>query len=428
MKDNTNNQVTIESLGSAGDGIAELCGKKLFVLYTAPGDVVEVELLSNKKAHAKIKKLYTHSSKRQDPACQHFTQCGGCSLQHVKEDYYTQFKTEIVEKLLSEIGAKTTIAPLISVKEKSRRRAEFKVQYKKGQPQIGFFSAQSHQLIALEECPVCEDSITQLLPSLKECINQLSPHISSLSLTILDKGVDITIATTKNLSLNDQELLKDWAKKQSVTRISSHPVADNQYHHTFYDTQNNTITFDKVAVAIPPGAFIQASSTAQEAIITYVKKYLEQCHYIADLYAGCGCYSASLAPHCNHVWAYEGVQSMVSALHNASIANALSNKITATTRDLFKNPLKPHELQRFDGVVINPPRNGALAQIKQLQLAKVPTIVMVSCNPTTFKRDARHLIENGYELSEITPIDQFYWTPHLELVAKFEKKKGEHPK
>jgi len=165
---------------------------------------------------------------------------------------------------------------------------------------------------------------------------------------------------------------------------------------------------------------LQATATGQDAIISCVLNYLKDCRHIADLFSGCGTYSFALASQAISIEAFEVNEAMSLAAHNAATKHDLNHKIRTSTRDLFARPLKEHELNRFDAVVINPPRTGAQAQIKQLSShQKIHAICMVSCNPSTFERDAKQLLSAGYKLTSVTPIDQFYWSNHLELVGLF---------
>ena len=227
----------------------------------------------------------------------------------------------------------------------------------------------------------------------------------------------------------DKETLIAFAEASPLVRLTiqvqpkrvSRRVPQAEDPVTLYDTDQATITFADVEVMLPPGAFLQATRAGQEAITAQVVKHLQHRDMIADLYSGCGTYSFPLIQHANRVSAYEGVSEMAAAMNNACVRHGLDERMQTTVRDLFSDPLSAEELNAFDGVVINPPRNGALPQVKQIGKSKIRQVVMVSCDPSTFKRDASALLAAGYTLTEVTPIDQFTWSHHLEVVAAFHR-------
>lgn len=434
--DNPPVKLTIDALGGIGDGLARYEGNTVFVPLTCPGDTVNAILHKAGKDHlrATATEIITPSEHRQLPPCRHFGTCGGCSLQHLNSTTYTRFKQNILAHIITELGvAPSVITPMVEVGEKSRRRAEFKIAVNKGVVSLGFYAPKSHDIIALTECPVSDDRLTALLPPLKNCLQSLKKPgmLKAISVTALDSGLDAIIIVRSPLSDSDREKLVSFAKAHNVARLNEH-IQTHELSHTspsaehstcLYDGENSAIALGGVQVLLPVGAFLQATHKGQTAITQLVTEHLAGCERIADLYAGCGTYSFELVKHTASVTAYEGTEDMVQAMHNAIIRNNLEGRMTAYTRDLFTRPLNKEELNRFDGVVINPPRNGALPQIKHLITSAARTIVMVSCNPATFKRDAQCLIKGGYRLTRATAIDQFYWSGHLELVACFQRQK-----
>ncbi len=410
-------EVTINSLGAMGDGLTEHKGQRLYVPYSCVGDRLRISPLQPK---AKILEVIEAAPDRVTPPCQHFGQCGGCSFQHLKSEKYEQFKSDTLRNILKHLNVDASIMqPLMTVGEKSRRRVELKVEYSNKQLEIGFYEARSHQLIALEECLVVESEIFALLPSLKQCLSQLSKpaQIQSVSLTQLEKGGDVIIRVSQPLNSKDGEQLTQWGKANRILRICE----DFEGYSTIYDSAQAYVSFGEVKVPLPVSAFLQASKQAEQVILSYVMQHLKGCEHVVDLYSGCGTYSFPLLQQVEFVTAIEGDAAMVKAMQKASAEHPLAGRIKALTRDLYRSPLKAKELKLFDGVVINPPRNGALPQVEKIAKTNVSKIAMVSCNPRSFQRDAKALLAAGYRMVSAVPIDQFYWTSHLEIVACFEK-------
>ena len=240
-----------------------------------------------------------------------------------------------------------------------------------------------------------------------------------MSLTALESGLDGIITTLKPLKENDQAILLHFAEAEGFSRLSLQSEGEGFY--CLYDTQQSTIRFGGIEVHLPVGAFLQASAEGEAAITRFILQHLQDCSNIADLYAGCGTYSFPLVQKTGSISAYEGAEELSQAMYNAAINSDLVLQLTTSTRDLFKRPLRSQELDCFDGIVINPPRNGALPQIKNIAKSNVAKVVMVYCNPSTFKRDLSHLIDSGYKVISAQAIDQFIWSDHLETVAYLER-------
>jgi 23S rRNA (uracil1939-C5)-methyltransferase len=427
-------ELDITRIGHMADGVGVHEGKQVFVPFTCPGDTIKALITRESKdgMRADMLKLITPSSQRQTPACKHFGTCGGCSLQHLDTASYQAFKQDMLGAFMRGIGVdEAVIAPMIIIKEGTRRRADFKMQVDNGIIRIGFFAAKSHKLIDIEECPISDAHLTAILPALKACLAELKKpgRLTSISLTALDNGLDATIKLSAAIGVQDQEKLIQFAQTNNIIRLHtqvkprhiSRKQPRAQEPVCLYDEGNASINFAGVNVALPAGAFLQASQEGQMAITQLVLQHLKGASVIADLYSGCGTYSFALIKQAERICAYEGADEMAAAMNNACVTAGFDARIATTVRDLFKHPLTTDELDYFDGVVINPPRNGALPQIENIALSNVGKVVMVSCDPATFKRDAKQLIDAGYRLTLAVPIDQFYWSRHLELVAVFEK-------
>lgn len=359
---------------------------------------------------------------QQTPPCPHYDECGGCSLQHLDEQTYYSFKQNILQKAITSLGVDTAVAqPIIPVGRYSRRRAEIKVSVRKKMVQLGFYGAKSHDVFDLNVCLVCDDKITALIPQLKAGLQSLKKPgaIKAIALTVLDNGLDAIIIRQVPLHPSDKDSLVSFFQQQGIIRLGEKDADDYSPVYPLYTLDDPLVTFGKYSVKLPAGAFLQATETGQREITQLVTRYLKPCKKVADLYSGCGTYSFQLIENVPYVSAFEGSEDMVSAMHNAIKQHHLDSRMSATVRDIFKHPLDTETLNHFDGIVINPPRNGASPQIKQIGKSTVGTVVMVSCNPVTFARDAKHLLDCGYRMAEATAIDQFYWNKHLEIVALF---------
>jgi 23S rRNA (uracil1939-C5)-methyltransferase len=343
-------------------------------------------------------------------ACQHFGKCGGCHAQFLQLDEYLQSKQHKVATLAKRLGVdKNIVQPMIAVGKGERRRASFRIAVDKGRVSLGFNAYHSHEIINIQQCFVLRPEIVALIEPLRACLQTLKKPslIEEFRITLLRDGLDVSFTTKSPLKTSDKQFLLDFFATHNIVRVceNGQRVAGG----------NALITFSDIVVELPPEAFLQASEKAQNAMQALVKQHLNGCESIVDLYSGCGTFTFPLAVRS----AYEGSSEMIAALHNAALKNNLI--VNAQTQDLFKSPLTASELAAFDGAVINPPHNGASPQCQQLAQSIIKKLVMVSCNPSTFERDAKTLLHGGYALTQLTPVDQFYWSTHLELVACFER-------
>ena len=367
-------RLTIEKLAGLGDGVGEYDGRKVFVPYTAAGDEVDALVVrdTTDAIYAKLTNIIKYSSDRIKPICKHFSKCGGCSLQHLNDKVYTDFKQKMAQEAVRKAGFSPEIVqPLVKMPVASRRRVELKVE--KGK--IGYYAEKTNKLVEIEECPVLEPELFALIKDLKNEIAN-DPEIKNIKINGVDNGY--------------------------VTSLES---------------QKSTITLGGIQVELPQGAFLQATRKSQELMANLVVYATKGSKNILDLFAGIGSYSFPLLANAS-VTAIEGEASMVKAMQDAAQKHHLKN-FKAQARDLFYKPILADELSGYDAVIINPPRAGAKLQSEQIALAKPNQVIMISCNPATFSRDARILKDAGYNLLKLTPIDQFVFSSHLELVAEF---------
>jgi 23S rRNA (uracil1939-C5)-methyltransferase len=351
--------------------------------------------------------------------CQHYLDCGGCELQHLDEIQYSQYKFDsFLEKLAKANIAPTILNPLFIVGPYKRRRCTVQINYHKGKIELGFYKKKSHQVVDMKECLILEPTIFNLLQPLRKCLASLAKPQLLNNIYILNShtGLDLLINAEYLPNMECLEKLVEFANQHNIARISW------QMHQKIVDiftAKPVTSNINNILVELPVGCFLQATKECEQLIQQQILNLVVKNHIkkVVDLYAGCGTFSLIFDDKIQ-VHAVEGEEKSINAINKAIKKYNLKNK-QATTQDLYRYPIKTENLTNFDLAIIDPPRNGASPQIKELAKSKIKTIMLVSCNVDSFIRDAKLLIAHGYKLMELTPIDQFYWTKHLELSAIF---------
>ena len=404
--------VEILRIGHKGDGET---ADGLYVPFTVPGDRVRVE---GEGDHMKPVELIAPGPTRTMPPCKHFTVCGGCVLQHVEEGAYRAWKREQVTLALAQRGiANIDIAPLIPVAPRTRRRAVLTGRFVHDAIMIGFQERGTHFICDMAECHVLHPDLFALVEPLRKHLVGILPTQgrAEIDITRTDNGIDMTLGLPRvEIDGALRTRLATFAATLGLVRLTVNGELVAQ-------TQPPVIRWAGAEVTPPPGSFLQAVPEAEATLQDLVVAGVGKAKRVADLFAGCGAFTFALAKHAA-VAAYDSETDAIAAL-NAAARNAQGLKpITAERRDLFRRPLLEHELNAFDAVVLDPPRSGAKTQVEHVAKSKVPRLVMVSCSPATFARDARILIDGGYALTRVTPVDQFLWSAHIELVALFERK------
>jgi len=346
--------------------------------------------------------------------CRHFGVCGGCTYQDMPDADYRALKRNLVVEALARHGfADAVVDEPLEVAPATRRRAVFKVAKKNGATLIGFHAAKSHAIVDMLECRVMTPALTALVPRLRETMSSLlrENEDADLHVTDADDGFDVALKWPRARKLQGE--IARMAEKLHLARVT----AGNE---TIVELAKPSIAFGAVRVALPPGSFLQPTREGEAALQARVVSALKGAKNIADLFAGCGTFTLPLAAHAK-VHAVDSDGPALDALAAAARATQGLKPVTTEKRDLFKRPLFSVELTRFDAVVLDPPRAGAAAQASQLAASKVARIAYVSCNEGSFARDARVLVEAGYRLGPVLPVDQFLWSSHIELVASFTK-------
>ena len=414
-------KATIFAMGAGGDGIAEIENakaqmEKVFVPFTLPGE--EVTLAVN-GTRADVMAVLTASPERIEPVCKHFTACGGCAMQHWQAEPYRKWKTDLVSAALKSVGIDAPLGELIVSPPASRRRAVFTATMASGKLVFGFNRMMSHSVEPIEECHVVVPAIVAALPALRAISAQLSTLAKgafSLTVTATETGLDLRADKVKAPDEALRRALVNTVLKHSFARLA---VGDE----VLVESRAPLVNFGGVMVSPPSGGFLQATSQAEHAMQAIVTGYLDGTKKIADLYCGSGTFALPLARKAT-VHAVESEGAALNALDKAwrGAVGLKMRTLTTEKRDLAVRPLMTKELEKFDAVVIDPPRAGAETQMKQLAKSTVKRIAAVSCNPQTLARDLKILIDGGYGIVSITPIDQFLWTPHVEVVVLLARK------
>lgn len=422
-------EADIVRLGEGGDGIAETAGGRLYVPLTVPGDRVRALPLRPRNGGfaARLLQVVTAGPGRAQPPCPHFGVCGGCALQHLADDAYAAWKVTRLTTALARVGlADCRIGPLVRTPPGSRRRATFAAARSAGGAmQLGFQVREAHRIVDLAVCPVLEQAIAALLAPLRRLLSGILPAgaRASVSVTLLDSGLDVLLQGWSPRSAADLERLAAFAAEADLARLSWQAAADAPIEPLVL-RRPALARFAGVPVAAPPAGFLQASAAGEAALLAAVRAGIGSATAVCDLFCGSGTFALPLALVGAHVHGVDGDADAIAALAAAGrSAPALASRLSCEQRDLFARPLATAELARYAAVVLDPPRAGARAQAAALAASAVPQVVYVSCNPATFARDARLLADGGYRLEEVTPVDQFLWSPHVELAAVFRREK-----
>ena len=416
-------ELTIERIGGRGDGIADHRGRPVYVPFTVPGDTVRARLEGRRgDGHAAtLLEILAPGPHRQAPACGHFGVCGGCALQHLDDPAYRAWKQGRVRGALDRVGLDDVpVAPPVSTAPEMRRRAVLAARRTASGVVLGFHERRRHRIVDLVACPILQPALMALLPPLRDLLVRiLSPGDGAeIALAALEGGIDVTIAAAGDPDLAAREDLAAFAESAKLARLSwrsgkapAEPVAQRRPCRT---------VFGDVPVAVPAGAFLQASADGEAELARQVTSAMVGADQVADLFAGLGTFTFPLARTAS-VHAVDSDGEALAALQAAANAAGLAGRVTAEARNLFRDPVTVEELRRFDSAVFDPPRAGAAAQAEQLARSDVPVVVGVSCNPVSFARDAASLVDGGYQLESVTPVDQFLWSEHVELVGVFRR-------
>jgi 23S rRNA (uracil1939-C5)-methyltransferase len=378
-------------LAARGDGVT---ASGAFVPMAAPGDLVAPDGSVTPGPHRAV------------PPCRHFPECGGCQLQHVDDAAYGAFLRDRIAAALAaqQVPVPDILAPHISP-PKRRRRASLR--FERGA--LGFNAEASHRVVDMRECHILRPELFALVAPLRALLRRLGSRSAGVRLTLADQGPDVLLEKVEAEGLEAAEALSAFALEHGLARLA---LDDGYGPQTRWEPEPATVTLSGVPVPLPHGAFLQATEEGEAVLVAAVGEAVGPAETVADLFAGLGTFALSLE---GRTLAAEGDSKAAAALGNA--AQMAKNTVRIEHRDLFRRPYPAAEIGRFAAVVLDPPRAGAKEQAAELARSAVPRIAYVSCNPNTFARDAKTLLEGGYRLSWVKPVGQFRWSVHVELVA-----------
>ena len=410
-------ELEITVLGHDGDGIAEHGGRLVYVPFTLPGEHVRTRLAGDR---GELDAVLRPSPQRVAPPCPHFGACGGCALQHFDHGAYLAWKVEQVRQTLARERIETQWVEPFAAPPGSRRRLALHARRRGGHVVLGYKARRAWDVVEITACPIARPELVDALPTLAAVAAPLFEHPKSaptLHVTATLTGLDIDVtgveARSGGLSADARMRIGAAAAGGGVARVT---LAGE----TLFQARRPVVRFGQAVVALPPASFLQAVEAAEAAMAAFACSALDGAERVADLYCGAGAFTFRLAERAS-VLALDGSGPAIEALKGAIASAPGLKQITAAARDLVRRPLLAAEMKRLDGVVFDPPRAGALEQAREIAASKVGRAVGVSCNPATFARDARVLLEAGFRLTRVLPVDQFLWSPHMELIGLFER-------
>lgn len=414
-------RLVIERLGQRGEGIAAGLEGHVFVPYALPGDEIMADVDGERGT---LGEILAPSPDRIAPFCKFYGVCGGCAVQALDAAPYMEWKRGLLLSALQHARVEAEVAPLVDAHGEGRRRATFHARVthdalNRARVVSGFMRARAHEIVDIDACPILAPAL-QDAPAIAQAIAEALASLGKpldITITATDEGLDVDFRGTGKLDAHIQQGLVKLAARCDLARVSNHGeiVMERRTPH---------IAMGRAMLSPPAGAFLQATRAGEEALARLVHeaiaRHAPKAKRIADLFAGVGTFSLRLAEHAN-VHAVENDGAMLNALEQAANNAKGLKQVSVENRDLFRRPLAAEELKPFDAIVLDPPRAGAEAQARAFAASQVPLVVSVSCNAQTFARDARILIDGGYVMGDVTPVDQFRHSQHVEIVAAFTK-------
>ncbi len=388
-------------VAAKGDGVT---ASGRHVAFAAPGDTLSADGTIEPGPHHAV------------PPCRHFGVCGGCQLQHLDEAALSAFVADRVAYAAEGQGlvAASIASPHLSP-PRSRRRATLHAANQGGGIAIGFREAGSHRIVDMRECHVLAPELFALVAPLRRLLARRQGRVAvDIELTLAAQGVDVAIKGLTVEGLAATEALLDFAREHRLARLS----LDQGYGpETSWEPEPVSVALAGQSVPLPPGAFLQATADGEAVLVEAAREWLAGSATVADLFAGLGTFAFALAGPETKVLAVEAARDAHLACKAAAVRSGAP--VNADHRDLFRNPLLAEELDRFAAVLLDPPRAGARDQVERLAASQVPRVVYISCNPSSWARDAATLVAGGYRLAELRPVGQFRWSIHVELASLF---------
>jgi len=409
-------QLTIHRLGHRGDGIADTNVGPVFVPYALPGETVTVEPVPGHPDRRHLDHVDKPSHERAAPICKHFTHCGGCAMQHWSLAEYHLWKRGLVADALEQVGLIAPLEPLIDAHGQGRRRAVLHARRgARDVLEVGFTAPRAHHIVAIDRCPILAPGLEGAISAAWAIAEILKPTDKPLDIqvTATDSGMDVDVRGSGPLNSGRTTALAGVAEKFGLARITRHGELVAQGAQPL-------MKIGRAQVPLPPAAFLQATAAGEATLARLVLDHVGDAKRVADLFCGIGTFALRMAERAR-VSAADSEASAIKALERAAANTSGLKPVACQVRDLFRRPFMAADLKGIDAVVFDPSRQGAETQARELAKSGVPVVVAVSCDAATFARDARILVDGGYKLVSVTPVDQFRYSFHVEMVGKFEK-------
>jgi 23S rRNA (uracil1939-C5)-methyltransferase len=401
---------------TAATGVVDTPGGPVYVPYALPGETVTAEPIAGHPDRRQLLRVEVESADRVRPVCPHFGVCGGCAIQHWRTEHYRAWKQGLVRTAVAQAGLAAPVEELIDAHGAGRRRVVLHA--RRGAQdilQVGFAAARAHHIVPIDHCPVLAPDLADTIKiawSVAEALQSVRKPLD-IQITATEAGLDVDLRGSGALTAAAQTALVGVATRQRLARLTRHGEFVAQ-------SATPTVRIGRAEVALPPGGFLQATAEGEEVLARLALAHVGGAKSVLDLFCGIGPFALRLAERAR-VTAMDNDGNAIATLSRAAAKTPGLKPVAAQVRDLFRRPLLAKELESFDAVVFDPPRQGAQGQARALAASRMPVVVAVSCNPATFARDARILVDGGYRLACVTPVDQFRYSPHVELVARFDR-------
>jgi 23S rRNA (uracil1939-C5)-methyltransferase len=403
-------EVSIVALDAHGHG---LTANGAIVPGALPGERARVKLEGKR---AELVETLDPSPARAAPICRWFGTCGGCVAQHMSSSLYYTWKRGLVVEALEREGVAAKVGDLVDAHGAGRRRATFHARFPHGQPdEVGFMRARSHDIIAIDNCPLLSPGMAGAISAAHALSGDLRGLMKPLDIgvTATRDGLDVDLRGSGPLGRNEAQKLARTAEALDLARVSNHG-------EIVIERRPPRVAFGDALARLPPGGFLQATEAGEAWLAEFAERALAGAKRVADLFCGAGAFALRLARR-HEVFAADADPAAIATLARAAATTPGLHQIAAETRDLFRRPLRPDELAAFDAALIDPPRAGAIEQARALAASTLPLVVSISCNAATFARDARILIDGGFQVASVTPLDQFRFSAHVEIAAVFRR-------
>jgi 23S rRNA (uracil1939-C5)-methyltransferase len=406
-------QVSVVALDAHGRGVAV---NGAIIAGALPGERALVKLEGKR---AELLETLDPSPERAEPICRWFGRCGGCAAQHMSPSLYHAWKRGLVVEALEREGVVAKVEELVDAHGAGRRRATFHARFPHSQPEeVGFMRARSHDIIPIDACPLFSASMAGAVPVARALSRDLRGLMKPLDISVtatLD-GLDVDLRGSGPLGRDEAQKLARTAEALDLARVSNHG-------EILIERRPPRVAFGKALAKLPPGGFLQATEAGEAWLADFAERALADANRVADLFCGAGAFALRLASG-REVFAADADPAAVAALARVASATLGLRKLQAETRDLFRRPLWAQELAAFDAALIDPPRAGAIEQARALAASTLPLVVSISCNVETFARDAGILVDGGFQIESVTPLDQFRFSAHVEIAAVFRRLKS----